>query len=84
MPAKSIKQQKLFAMVDRCQKSMHKSKTTKKDCPSAKIKEMAKKIKPKDVKKFARTKHDDLPEKVEKKDLKGFTEWLKKNYPDFN
>lgn len=83
MPAKSKKQQRLFGLVDRCQKAMKKGKPTQKDCPSSKIKEMAKKIKQKDVKKFAKTKHEHLPEKVEKKDLKGFTEWLKNKYPDF-
>lgn len=84
MPAKSKKQQRLFGLVDKCQKAMKQGKASDKECPSAKIKEMAKKIKSKDVKKFARTKHHNLPEKVEKKDLKGFTEWLKTNYPDFS
>lgn len=50
-------------------------------CASKKVKDVAKSIKPEDAEDFAKTKHKDLPEKVEKKDkknkkIKSFKEWV--------
>ncbi len=56
MPASSKSQQRLMGMVDQCKKTG--------DCASSKIEKIANSMKSKDVKKFAKTKHKGLPEKV--------------------
>jgi hypothetical protein len=58
IPSKSISQQHLFGAVHACQKTGK--------CDSEKIRDMASKIKPKDVTDFASTKHKGLPDKVKK------------------
>lgn len=70
MPAKSKKQQRLFGMVHACQKYGK--------CASKKIKKISKEINKNDAEDFARTSHEDLPEKVEenKKDY-SFKNWVK-------
>lgn len=55
MPAKSQAQQKLFALVNKCQKSGI--------CLSEKIKSLADNMSKKDVRDFAKTKLDKLPER---------------------
>jgi hypothetical protein len=62
MPAKSKKQQRLFGMVRAFQKGEMKS-------PSPKVASLGKRMKPKSVKKFAKTKRRGLPEKVRKEDI---------------
>ncbi len=62
MPSKSKKQQKLFGMVRKCQKTG--------ECASDTVKKMAKDIEPKAVHDFAATKHKGLPKKVKKKKTK--------------
>jgi len=57
--AKSKSQQQLFGMVSSVQKG-------KMDAPSEKIAKMAEDIDPKEVDKFAETKHKGLPDKVAK------------------
>lgn len=61
-PAKSVKQQKFFAMVHAKQKGELKD-------GSPAIKKAAKSMKKKDVKDFASTKHKGLPKKVKKKKI---------------
>lgn len=56
--AKSKSQQRLMGMVRAAQKG-------EMDNPSEQVKKLAKTMKKKDVKDFASTKHDDLPEKKE-------------------
>ena len=56
MPAKSKKQQRFMGLVHACQKTGK--------CASGGVKDVADSIKPKDAKKFAKTKHKDLPENV--------------------
>jgi len=63
MPATSKQQQKLMGLVHALQKG-----TVKPGQVSAKAKEMAKSMKPSDVKDFAATKHKGLPKKVKKED----------------
>jgi len=60
--AKSIKQQKLMGMALKCKKTG--------DCASEKVKKMANDMKTKDLKDFASTSHEGLPEKVENDDEK--------------
>jgi hypothetical protein len=59
MPAKSKKQQRFMGMVRAVQKGEMKS-------PSKKISEAAKSMSKKDVKDYAKTKHEGLPNKVKK------------------
>lgn len=59
MPSKSKSQQRLFGMVDAYQKGDLKN-------PSKKIKDIAKEMPNKEVKKFAKTKRKGLPNKVKK------------------
>ena len=68
MPSKSKKQQRLFGLVAHCQDTG--------ECPSKKIKSMAKSMSKKVVRDFARTKHKDLPESVKPK-LKTFAEFVR-------
>ena len=63
MPATSKQQQKLMGLVHALQKG-----SVKPGQVSAKAKEMAKSMKPSDVKDFAATKHKGLPKKVKKED----------------
>ena len=58
--AKSKSQQRFFGMVTKCREEG--------DCASPEIEKAAKSMKKSDVKDFAKTKHDGLPNKVEKKD----------------
>jgi hypothetical protein len=55
MPSVSKKQQRLFGMVRKCQKTGV--------CLSPNIKKMADSISPKAVRDFAKTKHKNLPHK---------------------
>ena len=64
MPATSKQQQKLMGLVHALQKG-----SVKPGQASAKAKEMAKSMKPSDVKDFAATKHKGLPKKVKKEGL---------------
>lgn len=57
MPAKSKSQQRLMGMVHQCKKTG--------DCASEEVKKVADSIKSKDAKKFAKTKHKDLPNRVD-------------------
>jgi len=57
MPAVSIKQQRLFAMALACKRGEMKN-------PSAKVKELADSMSEKELEKYAKTSHEDLPEKV--------------------
>jgi len=59
MPAKSKSQQRLFGMVDAYQKG-------ELDNPSKEVKDIAKSISHKDARKFAKTKHKGLPNRVKK------------------
>jgi hypothetical protein len=61
MPATSKSQQRLFGIVHSCQKDPKQ----KGICDSPNIKKLKKSVKKKDAKDFAKTKHEDLPEKVE-------------------
>ena len=65
MPSVSKQQQKLFGLVRALQKG---------DVPPGKVskqvKDLAKKMKKSDVKAYASTKHDDLPKKVKREDLR--------------
>jgi len=63
MPAVSQQQQKFMGIVRAIQKGDAKPGDF-----SKKARDAAKKMKKKDVKKFAATKHDDLPKKVKKKE----------------
>ena len=63
MPAVSQQQQKFMGIVRAIQKGDAKPGDF-----SEKARDAAKKMKKKDVKKFAATKHDDLPKKVKKKE----------------
>lgn len=63
MPAVSQQQQKFMGIVRAIQKGDAKAGDF-----SKKARDAAKKMKKKDVKKFAATKHDDLPKKVKKKE----------------
>ena len=63
MPAVSQQQQKFMGIVRAIQKGDAKVGDF-----SKKARDVAKKMKKKDVKKFAATKHDDLPKKVKKKE----------------
>ena len=58
MPAKSVAQQRFMGMVRATQKGEMKN-------PSPELKDAAKNMSKKDVKKFAKTKHKGLPEKIE-------------------
>lgn len=60
MPAKSQSQQRFFGMVD-----AYKKGELPKKYASKKIKKAAEDMTSKEVKKFAKTKHDGLPERVE-------------------
>lgn len=57
MPAKSKAQQRFMGMVRSCQKTG--------ECASDEVKKVAGNIKVKDAKKFAKTKHKKLPERVD-------------------
>lgn len=59
MPAKSKSQQRLFGMVDAYQKG-------ELDNASKEVKDIAKSISHKDARKFAKTKHKGLPNRVKK------------------
>jgi len=61
MPAVSKKQQQFFGIVHGLQKG-----TVKPSDVTKKAKDVAKSIDPEDAKKFAKTKHKGLPDKVEK------------------
>lgn len=64
MPAKSVKQQQFFGMVDAYQKGdLSKSKASKA------IRKAADDMTRKEVKKFASTKHKGLPEKVDEETI---------------
>ena len=67
MPAKSKAQQRFMGMVHQCKKTG--------DCASEEVEKVAKSIKAKDAKKFAKTKHKKLPEKVVKENIT-FKEFL--------
>jgi hypothetical protein len=70
MPSLSKSQQRLFGMVYQCQKTGK--------CTDSRIEKIAKGIKKKDAKKFAKTKHKKLPNKIKKKKkIKTFKEYLK-------
>lgn len=64
MPAKSKKQQQLMGIVRAIQKGDMKPSEA-----SPEAREMAKSMKPKDVKDFAATKHKSLPKKVKKEEV---------------
>ena len=65
MPSVSKQQQKLFGLVRALQKGdVDSSKVSKQ------VKDLAKKMKKSDVKAYASTKHDDLPKKVKREDLR--------------
>ena len=66
MPAVSKAQQRFFGMVRAAQKG-------EMDSPSAEVAQAATSMSKSDVKDFAKTKHDKLPEK-KKKSLKEFLE----------
>ena len=68
MPAKSKKQQRLFGMVHACQKYGK--------CASKKVKKIAKEISKKDAEDFAKTSHEEIPEKVKDEGLISFKTWL--------
>jgi len=55
--AVSKSQQRFMGMVSQCQKTG--------DCPSDEVRKVAAAMSPEEVDKFASTKHDDLPEKIE-------------------
>ena len=61
MPAKSESQQRLFGMVHAYQKGRLKH-------APAKVRRIARHISEEDAEHFAKTKHDGLPERVEKKE----------------
>lgn len=71
MPATSKSQQRLFGIVHSCQKDASKD-----ICDSPNIKKLSKSIGKKDAKDFAKTKHDDLPEKVEENKFPTFGTWI--------
>ena len=71
MPARSRKQQQFFGMVRAAQKGEMKN-------PSPEIKKAASSMSKKDVKKYAKTKHDGLPERI-REDL--FTSFLENYNP---
>ena len=73
MPATSKKQQKFFGIVRSIQKGDAKASEFSKDAQDA-----AKRISKSDVKKYAKTKHKGLPQKVKKEILSR----LKKEYTD--
>ena len=73
MPATSKKQQKFFGIVRSIQKGDAKATEFSKDAQDA-----AKRISKSDVKKYAKTKHKGLPQKVKKEILSR----LKKEYTD--
>ena len=73
MPATSKKQQKFFGIVRSIQKGDAKASEFSKDAQDA-----AKRISKSDVKKYAKTKHKGLPQKVKKEILSK----LKKEYTD--
>jgi hypothetical protein len=58
MPSTSKKQQRFMGMVHSCKKTGK--------CASKEVAKVAKNMKSKDVKDFATTKHDKLPEKIKK------------------
>ena len=65
MPSVSKQQQKLFGLVRALQKGdVSPGKVSKQ------VKDLAKKMKKSDVKAYASTKHDDLPKKVKREDLR--------------
>ena len=64
--AKSLNQQQFMGMVRNCQKTG--------DCASKEVADTAKSMKKKDVKDFASTKHNKLPEKKKKKSKKSLKE----------
>ena len=84
MPATSKKQQKFMGLVRALQKGkIDPSKVSKK------VKDVAKDMKPKDVKKFASTKHKGLPTKVKSeakkmsdKDMYNYLMYMRKYKPD--
>ena len=59
MPAKSVRQQQFFGLVRRVQRG----EVPLSDVTQS-VQDAAKKMKPKDVREFAATKHDKLPEKA--------------------
>lgn len=65
MPSRSKSQQRLFGMVHACKKTGK--------CASPEIRKIASGISDKDAEDFAKTSHEDLPERVAKK---SFKEWL--------
>ena len=67
MPSKSKAQQRFFGMVRACQKGELKN-------PSKAVKDAAEDMSVKDVKKFAKTKQEGLPEHVKKKKTVKVTE----------
>ena len=68
MPAKSKAQQRFMGMVHQCKKTG--------DCASGSVKKAADSIKAKDAKKFAKTKHKGLPEKVGESQKLTFIQFL--------
>ena len=68
MPAKSKGQQRFFGMVRKCQETG--------ECPGEKIKKTAKSISKEDARKFAKTKHKGLPERVGEEYKLTFIEFL--------
>jgi NADH:ubiquinone oxidoreductase subunit C len=59
MPSVSESQQRFMGMVNKCKETG--------DCSSEEVKDVAKSMKKKDVKDFARTKHKGLPKRVKRK-----------------
>ena len=72
MPAKSKSQQRFMGMVRQCQKTG--------DCASTAVKKAADTISTKDADKFAKTKHDGLPEKVKEAKKLTFKTFLTDGY----
>lgn len=67
MPAKSVAQQRLMGMAHACQKYGK--------CASKEVKDLSKRIEPKDAEDFARTKHKGLPKRKGKKKMQSYDEW---------
>jgi len=67
MPATSKAQQRFFGMVHACQKYGK--------CASKKVRDTANKIADKDAEDFARTSHEDLPEKKENSQFSSWCDW---------
>jgi Protein of unknwon function (DUF3008) len=76
MPSNSKSQQRLMGMVHAYQKGDLKKKDVKSADLWDKVKKMAKSMKPKDTKDFAKTKHTGLPEKVKENKIYRFKDFV--------